>query len=492
VDRDQRVRSRHRHPVTQPELGWSERACDYAARGAYVAAAECFRAALAERPGWHEAKHNLGRVLFELGQIEEALTLFRAAAAGPRRGLPRSAIATLIPGDPDASHQDVRDAREAWARSLPPPLGHGRRAAGANGRLNVGYLGSFFGNDNWMKPVWGLINEHDRTRVDVQIFSDAPAASVGPAYRPHADDRFHDISALSNGAAAAAVAAAGVDVLVDLNGYSVLRRLGIVALHPAPIVAGWFNLFATSGMRAYDYLIGDPVVIPPEEEPYYCERIARVPETYLPFRVDYPVPDVAPPPSLASRAIAFGSFAPLYKITNGVLDAWCTILRTAPASRLVLQNSALDDAGNRAFVHDAFAQRAVDVQRVTLLGRAPHYDFLRNYAQIDLALDTFPYNGGTTTTEAIWQGVPVIAFYGDRWVSRTSASLLRAARLDAFVAPDLEGYRSLAISLAIRSDTPEMLASLRTGMRAALLKAPVCDTPGFARSMEQLYRGFCG
>jgi protein O-GlcNAc transferase len=422
--------------------------------------------------------------------MDEALPLFREAALGPKSALPLSAIATIIPGDPKASHQDMRDARETWARLLPAAPAHGRRTAGANGPLNVGYLCSFFQYDNWMKPQWALLNEHDRRLVNVQIFSDAPAESVGPAYRPHPNDRFHDISALSNGEAAAAIEAAGIDVLVDINGYSAVRRLPIIALHPAPNVVAWSNMLATSGMSAYDYLIGDDVIIPPDEDHYYCERIARVPGTYLPFRIDYPVPEVVAPPSLADRTITFGSFAPLYKITNCVMDTWGTILRAVPSSRLVLQNRALDDAGNRAFVHDAFGRRAIDAQRVTLLGSAAHYEFLGNYARIDLALDTFPYNGGTTTTEAIWQGVPVIAFYGDRLVSRTSASLLRAARLDAFLADDLDGYQSLAISLATRSDTPELLASLRIGMRAALRAAPVCDTPAFARHMEALYASF--
>ena len=131
-----------------------------------------------------------------------------------------------------------------------------------------------------------------------------------------------------------------------------------------------------------------------------------------------------------------------------------------------------------------FAQRDISPTRIRLEGPSDHVAFLQTYDKVDIALDTFPYNGGTTTTEAIWQGVPVVTFFGDRWVSRTSASLLRAGTLGDFVAPDLEGYISLAVRLA---NSPEALLDLRRSMRSRLEISPVCDTHTFARNMERLY-----
>lgn len=128
-----------------------------------------------------------------------------------------------------------------------------------------------------MKPVWGLINQHDRSQFEVHLFAETAASAIKHGYRGHPSDCFHDISGLSNEAAAALIERSGIDLLVDLNGYSAQPRLALVALKPAPVIAGWFNMYATSGMASYDYLIGDDQVIPPDEEEFYCEKILRVP-----------------------------------------------------------------------------------------------------------------------------------------------------------------------------------------------------------------------
>jgi protein O-GlcNAc transferase len=448
-----------------------------AARQHFVAAMQCYRKALALTPGWHEAQHNLGHMLFNLGQIDEALAMFRQAASGRQAELPRSMIAVLVPGSPTSTNQDIFDARRAFAADLPRPRSVLRAR---HDRLRVGYVSSFFHRRNWMKPVWGLINQHDRERVDVHLFTDSPP-DVG--YRPHRRDTIYDMSGQPNEMVADAIERAGIDVLVDLNGYSAMRRLPLMALKPAPVLVGWFNIFATTGVAGYDYLIGDAVVVPAEEERYYCERIVRVPGSYLTFEVGYPVPDIM---RRSSRPVTFGCLAPLYKITPEVVAAWCRILRGAPASRLILKSTAFAGKEERRFVRDEFGDCG---ERVEIEGPDEHYEFLRTYDRIDIALDTFPYNGGTTTTEAIWQGVPVLTFWGDRWVARTSASILRAGGLAEWVTSSADAYVTRAIALANGDETPEMLRELRLTMREQLARSPVCDTPGFARQMEAIYFG---
>jgi protein O-GlcNAc transferase len=328
-----------------------------------------------------------------------------------------------------------------------------------------------------MKPVWSLIAQHDHSRFEVHLFSDAAESTVPEAYRAC----YHDISALGNEGAARLIEDNAIDVLIDLNGYSKIARLPLFMLRPAPVIVGWFNMFATTGMPCYDYLIGDDHVIPSAEEPFYCEKILRVPGSYLTFDVTYSVPDITDPPYLASGAVAFGCLAPLYKITPRAIAAWAQILRESPRSLLVLRGSALKSEGARRYIAEAFGPLA---ERVRLYGPANHYEFLETYNQIDIALDTFPYNGGTTTTEAIWQGVPVVSFWGDRWVSRTSASILRAGNLGRFVNRDLDGYIAQAIALA---NSPDELLGLRRNMRAGLRASPVCDGETFARNMERIY-----
>ena len=245
-----------------------------------------------------------------------------------------------------------------------------------------------------------------------------------------------------------------IDILVDLNGYSKPPRLGLFALRAAPVQVAWFNMFATSGLREFDYLVGDRHVIPDQEESFYTEQIVRVPGSYLTFEVGYPVPEISPLPCLAAGFLTFGCLAPQYKITTEVIEAWSRILNASPTSRLVLKNVVLEQPAARDFVRGQFARFSIAPDRLDLEGPAEHYTFLERYAGIDVALDTFPYNGGTTTMEALWQGVPVLCFAGDRWASRISASLLREAGLAEFVAPDLEHHIAQAIALARDPETP--------------------------------------
>ena len=228
-------------------------------------------------------------------------------------------------------------------------------------------------------------------------------------------------------------------------------------------------------------------MIPREEERFYTERVVRVPGSYLTFEVTYPVPDVAPPPCLKAGTLTFGCLAPQYKITTEVVEAWSDILRESPGSRLILKNVLLGQPAVRDFLRDLFARFGVSPERVELDGPAEHFTFLERYDDIDVALDTFPYNGGTTTMEAIWQGVPVLTFTGDRWAARISASLLREAGLAEFVAADLDGFVARAVALAREPDTPARLDALRRAMRDRLRAAPVCDVRSFARDMEGEY-----
>jgi len=460
----------------------------------YADAAKTLRTAVAGAPEAAPVNHNLGKALLQLGRVDEAMAYFGQAAKTDPAGPAMTALAVSIPGAPGADNEKVLAIRRRWGELLPrpgSPPGPARPPAEPGGRLRVGYLSGFFQSRNWMKPVWALINRHDRERFEIHLLSDAPQSACAYGYRRHETDRFHDISDLSNEQVARRLAEAGVDLLIDLNGFSFVRRLGVFAAKPAPVVAGWFNLYATTGLETFDYLIGDEHVIDADEEAFYSERILRVPGSYLTFEVNYPVPDVAEPPCTRGRGFTFGCLASQYKITPQVADAWAQILRKCPDSRLLLQNATLNSADNRRFVRDLFEGLGVSADRLELHGPAEHYEFLRRYNDIDLALDPFPYNGGTTTTEAIWQGVGVLTFRGDRWASRTSASILNAGGLSEFVTDDVEAYIAEAERWATDTETPERLADLRATMRDRLRASPVCDTEGFARNMERLYTGIC-
>jgi len=449
--------------------GWG---CEENPRGEFAIAKDCFARAWELRPDWLEVRHNLARALYELGLVSEAFAHFKACAEMnvPGSEQSRAMMAVIAPGVPELGNAEILEVRRTPATVRRTTVTH-------HTPPRVGYVSSFFQRDNWMKPVWGLINQHDRRAVQVHLFSDCAASAIQQGYRAQAEDRYCDTSQMSNEQMASLIAASGVDVLVDLNGYSNMKRLPLFARKPAPVVIGWFNMYATTGMDSFDYLIGDSEVVPAEEERFYPERILRVSGSYLTFDVNYPVP-----PVVKRSGKVFGSLASAYKITDEVVEVWSRILHGCPGSLLLVKNKHLGSARNREFFAARFQKFGIGRERLQLEGPEPHFEFLRAYERMDVALDTFPYNGGTTTTEALWQGVPVAAFHGDRWASRTSASLLRAAGLDEFVAENIDGYVDLAIRLA---SNPTRLS------REQLKASAVCDTRGFARQMEALFLQAC-
>lgn len=458
---------------------WYSRGCAETARHEFVPAAECFQKALDLQPDWLQARHNLARALYEIGRVSEACAQFGQCDAAESRAM----LAVIIPGDPAAHNEAVLRARRHWAQQDLPPLPSRRGPHAKKDRLRIGYVSSFFHHDNWMKPIWGLIEHHNRDAFMVNLFSDCAASQIKHGHNPHLLDRYFNTTSLSNEGLAKLIGEAEIDVLIDLNGFSNMRRLPVYNWRPAPVMVGWFNLYATTGMAAFDYLIGDPTVIPPSEEAFYSEKILRVPGSYLTFSVKYLVPDVSPAPHLTQPGITFGSLASQYKLTPEIIAAWSQILHATPNSALLLKNKHLASATTQHYLRDAFAKHNIPAHRLTLEGPSDHFSFLKTYDRIDIALDPFPYNGGTTTTEALWQGVPVVASLGDRWAARTSASLLNAAGLGEWVAPDTQSYIALATRFA---SGPKQLADWRQTMRAQLAKSSACDTESFAREMETL------
>ena len=477
----------------QSPRAWYACGCAELARQDFAASIGCFEEAVKLRPDWLEARHNLARALYEMGQVRQAYEEFKICATCTEEGsrLARAMLAVIAPGAPQACNRDVLEIRESWVRDLQAgdlgaqtPL----QIRSATSKLKIGYVSSFFSRDNWMKPVWGLISQHNRLQFDIHLFSDAPRSAIRHGYRAHAADRFFDTTLLSNKALAELIQENGIQVLVDLNGYSEMNRLPLYMLHPAPVIVGWFNMYATSGMPCFHHVIGDRDVILPEEEVFYSETVHRVTHSYLTFCVDYPVPPVSELPCTGNSPFTFGCLGSQYKITSEVVESWSRILTSSPGSRLFLKNKHLKTRAACGFMEKLFGKFGVAPERLLLEGPADHFEFLKAYDRVDIALDTFPYNGGTTTTEAIWQGVPVVTFAGDRWAARTSASILRAGGLQDFVALDLAGYIALATQLANSPDEWPRLASLRSNMRNQLVASRVCDTQAFAREMEDIYR----
>jgi protein O-GlcNAc transferase len=464
---------------------WYGLAAASASRLEYGDAIATYRLALALRPHEVGLRVNLASALFALGYVTDAVKHYQFAAAAhdaDARTMSLRNLACIAPGDPALDDEAILDLRRAWAAQEAAGIRprQPRRARGE--RLRIAYYGTFFAKRNWMKMYMGVLNSHDRSRFEVNLIVDGDLPTAASGYRDHDSDRIWQVAGVPNDDLANHIAAAGIDVLIDLNGYSHQARLPLLLHRAAPVQIAWNGMYGTTGFPCVDVLIADDAALPRGEERRYTERIHRVRHTYLPFHVFYETPDVTPPPSLRSGYITFGSLNSAYKLTPQTLTAWSQILHSIPGARLLLRNAALDHGSNRADLVARFAGLGIPAERLTLLGSAEHTEFLRTYEQIDIALDAFPYNGGTTTVEALWQGVPVLTMNGDRWAGRTSCSILTAAGLGGWIAPDLPRFVDRAISLA-RAD----LAPARARQRAMIAASPACDTASLCRELEEIY-----
>jgi predicted O-linked N-acetylglucosamine transferase (SPINDLY family) len=485
--------------ITSPRApDWADRAEALIQKRSYAAAMRLLRAATDKKHVFPETRLKLARCQFHLGDVSSALKGLRrvATASAELRRAALEKLAVYCPDSPCLDNAGILKERRRWARLVERAEGRGHCAPIATStrgrRLRIGYVSAFFADRNWMKPVWGMLDAHDRQDFEIHLFLDGGLPEKQYGYAPNEGDHVHALDKTTNEEAAQLISGERLDILVDLNGFSYPRRLGLFMRKPAPAQVGWFNTFATSGMKAFDFAIGDDVVLPREEERFYTERILRVRGSYLAFSVKYPVPDVVDPPSAESKGITFGCLAPQYKIVPDMIAAFAEILCAAPGARLLLKNTCLTDPGNRAIVRGLFRRRGISRRQLVCEGPVEHFEFLKTYDRIDIALDTIPYSGGTTTMEALWQGVPVLTFPGDRWVSRISSSLLRAARLHEWICESRKKYVRHAIELAKGSDTPAQLAVLRRSMRKRLTAAPICDFEDLCRQVEIHYQNIAG
>ncbi|MEZ5344028.1 MAG: hypothetical protein R2681_00600 [Pyrinomonadaceae bacterium] len=439
-------------------------------------------------PGNHFVLHNLGRAWHELGETDKAVSYMKRALEIGGEIMTLSTLALLGPHAGSLGHDEIRSFRARLCERLsilePQPVTRGVSTK-SDGRINIGYVSAFFHRRNWMKPVWALLNNHDREKFCVHLFADGPPDEIEAAggYKSDKRDKVFDTRRISNGELSGLIKEQDIDVLVDLNSYSAMPRLGLWTAAPAPVTVGWFNLYATSGMKGIDWLIGDEIVIKSEEEVFYTEKIMRLNQSYLTFQVGYDTPDIESPDGAAP--FTFGCLGSGYKITPEVRAAWIRILKQTSETRLVVRNRILGDEQHKQWFLRFFTNEGIDPERIILMGPARHTEFLKTYGMIDLALDTFPYNGGTTTMESLWQGVPLVCFKGDRWVSRTSATLMHSAGFDEFIGSDENEYVEIAVNCS-KAGGRDNLNELRSQMRHRLENSAVCDGAGLARDFERI------
>jgi protein O-GlcNAc transferase len=437
------------------------------------------------------AQINLAGCLSDTGNPQLALDIYEAVSA---KDTSQMAMASNVLFEmnylPGFSREDVYRHHLDWAAKYEAPLT--RRAQfeirnrDPERKLKVGYVSADF----CAHPVGFLLRDvvrrHDRTRFELHCFStgvkkDQTTAEIAAAVDSWADVVFENPEELSR-----RMREADIDVLVDLSGHTGNHRLLTFALHPAPVQASWIGYFNTTGMSSMDYFISDPYTSPSGSGQLFSERVLHLPHSRFCFSPPPYAGDVAPSPMLSNGFATFGSFNRLPKLSSQVLDAWAAILHAVPSSRLLLKAAALaDESVCKQFI-DRFTQRGVDAVRLDLRGTSAHHDMFGEYGHMDIALDPFPFNGGMTTLEALWMGVPVVALEGNTVVSRQSYSALANIGLAETLAfADVSSYVAGAVGLA--SD-PARLVELRSQIRQRMAASPLCQPQQFTSDLEALYR----
>lgn len=276
-----------------------------------------------------------------------------------------------------------------------------------------------------------------------------------------------------------------IDILVDLSGHTAGNRLPMFAWKPAPVQVSWLGYFATTGVEAIDYLLADHCTLPVIEEINFTEKIWHLPETRLCFTPPDAHVEIGPLPASITGSITFGCFNNLTKMNEEVVTLWSRVLSAIPNSRLYLKAKQLTESSIQEKVLNRFAAQGIESARLTLEGQSSRVDYLKSYQGVDIALDPFPFPGGTTTVEALWMGVPVLTLPGDRFLSRQGAGLLLNAGLPEWIATGKEDYVARAVAHAADLDG---LALLRGRLRAQVLTSPIFDPERFAGHLHDALR----
>lgn len=494
-------------------------------------AAACYRRALELNRDYSEAHNNLGVVLKEVGRLDEAIECFRRSLdAKPDHwlalcslthelqhlcrweglaGLSRR-IVTMVETDaegktaavispfsflalptPTTAEQQLHCARR-WARQkMRVEIEAGKRrtfpqTSGHDRKLVVGYLSADFHAHATAYLLAELLEKHDRSRFTVIGYSCGPDDRSAMRQRlAAAFDRFVDVRDDSFVETARRIAADGIDILVDLKGYTADARTQVLALRPSPIQVNFLGYPGTMGAPFIDYILVDDYIVPPEQADCFDEKLVHLPDCYqvndgrreiaarIPSRAECGLPE---------QGFVFCSFNNSYKITPDVFDVWMRLLRAVPGSVLWLLEGNAFVAPN---LKREAENRGVAVNRLIFAPRQPLAEHLARHRLADLFLDTFPVNAHTTASDSLWAGCPVLTLSGETLVSRVAGSLLRTMGLPELITTKLEDYEREALRLATN---PETLAAVRAKVAAGRTTSPLFDADRFARNIERAYR----
>jgi predicted O-linked N-acetylglucosamine transferase (SPINDLY family) len=451
-----------------------------------------YRRALELKPDHVPSLSNLGNVLGELGAWDESMACFRRALElHPTAAETRSNLLVALQYAPHSTAESLAAAHAEYQQAVAAPL----YATWANARteqphrprsdrpLRLGFVSADFARHPVGYLTIRVLEALRELGCQTVCYSDRIVTDDLTARFRAAASQWHEVFSLAHEQLARKIRDDQIDVLFDLAGHTAHNRLPVFARKPAPLQITWAGYVGTTGLAAMDFLLADRFHVPPEAEPFYVERVLRMPDGYVCFDTPGEAPPVGELPSRATGRVTLASFNNPAKIHAQVVATWAAILDRLPGSRLVLKYRALDSRAASSRLRQLFAAHGIAAERIELQGFSPRAELLGQYNRVDLALDTFPYSGGLTTCEALWMGVPVVTCPGATFASRHALSHLSNVGLTETIAENLDEYVERAVRLA---QDRVGLAELRAGLRQRVARSPLCDGRRFAENLVRV------
>jgi predicted O-linked N-acetylglucosamine transferase (SPINDLY family) len=451
-----------------------------------------FRRAIELDPTYADAFANLGGVLKDLGRLDEALATLRRALEIDRHCLVAHNNLLFIQNymAEQPAEQLLADARHfgGVAAGLARPYSDWPNPPDPRRPLRVGLVSGDLCNHPvgyFLEGVLAALASQASGQLEVFAYSNRLAEDETSQRLRACCQGWCSCIGLTDEMLAQRIRDDRIDILIDLAGHTAHNRLAMFAWKPAPVQVSWLGYFATTGVAAIDYFLADPWTLPPEQEAFFTEQVWRLPETRLCFTPPTAKVEVNALPALTTGYVTFGCFNNLSKMNDAVVQLWARVLQAVPGSRLFLKYQQLAEASVRQRTCERFAAHGIEAARLIFEDYGPRGDYLAAYNRVDIALDPFPFPGGTTTVEALWMGVPVLTLQGERFLARQGVGLLMNAGLPEWVAADAQDYVARAVAHA--SDLPA-LAALRARLRQQVLTSPIYDAPRFAQHFEAALR----
>lgn len=460
-------------------------------RGNIGEAIKLYQSALQRNPDHAELYSSLGTLQQIVGRLDLAMESYQQALRiKPGLMIAQRNLATLLNyhsrAEPEEIFAEHARCGQAYAQAVTPvQLNINDRDPGR--RLRIGYVSPDLRRHSVAYFFEPLLGFHNKDVVETICYSDVQSPDDMTARLRSAAGKWRNIYNVADARVVDMVVEDKVDILVDLAGYTANNRLPVFARKPAPIQVTYLGYPNTTGLPTMDYRFTDEWADPAgTTERYHTETLIRLPHGFLCYQPPTETPTPSFLPAQSKGYVTFGSFNNLSKVTPGVVAAWASILSAVPDSRMIMKADGLADANTREYYHGLFNDHGITRERVDLLGTLSSVkEHLAVYSQVDIALDPFPYNGTTTTCEALWMGVPVIALAGRTHAGRVGVSLLARVGLDECIAANPEAYFTIATRLA---GDKERLVELRNTLRSRMTNSSLCDPQTFARDVEAEYR----